>query len=244
MHQPSPRLCCASLRLLRSIEQYTLAGALSELAADALPPGVRQGATTLNDLAAAHHRQQHGVEAGPAGWQDVGSSLGDASSSSSSSECDARSVQAGVGLVSPTESPVRHIYLPGQPRSPFSRDQHGSGTLLAGAAAVPPQAPTYQRQDALKMPLTSSSVPSADSSMHASQQQQEPPVQVEVQQQAAARRGPLAWLGLSAGTELRTTPGAAAQFRILLFRSGGWLGGRVCVCVAAQQPLWAASAVW
>lgn len=40
-----------------SIEQYTLAGALSEVAASALTPGLRAG-STLKDLAMAHHNQQ------------------------------------------------------------------------------------------------------------------------------------------------------------------------------------------
>lgn len=51
---------------------------------------------------------------------------------------------------------------------------------------------------------------------------QEAPQQAQLA--AAEPGGLLAWLGLSAGSELRATPGAAAQFGLLLVRSGARAG--------------------
>jgi hypothetical protein len=201
-----------------SIEQYTLANALSELSASGLAPGVREaGAATLRELAAAHHAQEEAAE-GQLSQQTEAASEADACSGGdlrSSEGGDASSIRAGGGQQSSltsssrqlsfTESPVRHLHLPGQPQSPFSQGQ-GQGQHEGASAA--PQA--FQRQKAFKAPPAVRPTPV--------------PVLVEVQQeqQGGASEGLLAWVGLSAGKPLRTTPGAAAQFGILLFRSGGW----------------------
>ncbi|PRW59962.1 white-brown complex 30 [Chlorella sorokiniana] len=151
-----------------SIEQYTLAGALSEVAASALTPGLRAG-TTLKDLAVAHHNQQQ---------QAAAVRNSDQQRQQAKAEEQQRRVSSG-GTPSA-------LHLP----SPF--------------AGQPADAAT----------------PGSSFVQHSASQPVPVPVLVDVQAAATESSGLLAWLGLQGGSELRATPGAAAQFGLLLIRAG------------------------
>jgi hypothetical protein len=196
-----------------SIEAYTLAGALSELSASGLAPGVRQaGASTLRELAAAHHAQRE-AEAAPRDQGEAQPAVGGGG--------EGRLAASSSQLIplGTADSPVLHLHLPGQ--SPFGQEDGGGQEAEEEAANA---APSRERQAALD---------AADGGSQPSQppppQQQQAPLVVEVQPVQAARRGgPLAWLGLAGPSPLRSTPSAAAQFGILLLRSGeaGRVAGR------------------
>ena len=168
-----------------SIEQYTLAGALSEVAASALTPGLRAG-TTLKDLAVAHNQQQHRTAVNAHQLQPDGG------------EQQRRVSSSGTPAA---------LHLP----TPFAGQAPEAGT------------------------------PASSFVQRAAGQPQPVPVLVDVAAAATESTGLLAWLGLRGGSELRATPGAAAQFGLLLFRSGGhsegWmtksmrLRGKVCTAV-------------
>jgi hypothetical protein len=203
-----------------SIEQYTLSSALSELASGGLSPGILQGGASLRDLALAQ-RQLEGV---PASGQQkeqqqlqllqeqeqqerqggLESASGDSGSTGSSAGLEAASADS-------TPTSVR-LPLP----SPFSRD--------AGDGAPA----DYQRQNALKLsspPASTASSGSTGGSFTQRQPQQQRqqlqvPVLVDVQRPEPKPQGLLAWLGLAGRTPLRATHGTAAQFGILLVRSG------------------------
>lgn len=162
-----------------SIEQYTLAGALSEVAASALTPGLRAG-TTLKDLAVAHNSQQQPKQASVARVGHQQRQQG----SPEAEEQQQRRVSSG--------GTPHALHLP----SPFA-------TQPANAAT-----------------------PSSSFVQHTAGQPVPVPVLVDVQAAANESTGLLAWLGLRGGSELRATPGAAAQFGLLLLRAGEQ--GRMC----------------
>lgn len=174
-----------------SIEQYTLAGALSEVAASALTPGLRAG-TTLKDLAVAHHNQQQQAAAAQGGGQQQ--------QQQAQSEEQQRRVSSG--------GTPHALHLP----TPFAK---------------PAQVAT----------------PSSSFVQHSAGQPVPVPVLVDVQAAANESTGLLAWLGLKGGSELRATPGAAAQFGLLLLRAGdagclqGWLELAGWCCVAPTPLL-------
>ncbi len=174
-----------------SIEQYTLAGALSEVAASALTPGLRAG-TTLKDLAVVHHNQQQQAALAQGGDHQQ--------QQQAQSEEQQRRVSSG--------GTPHALHLP----TPFAK---------------PAQVAT----------------PSSSFVQHSAGQPVPVPVLVDVHAAANESTGLLAWLGLKGGSELRATPGAAAQFGLLLLRAGdagclqGWLELAGWCCVAPTPLL-------
>ena len=116
-----------------------------------------------------------------------------------------------------------------QPQQPSGQPEPAAATGTAAVAAAS-TAPRLSWQSGVStQPGSGSSC--CDGRSVSSSLKQEPPLLVETLHPPAKRRGLLAWLGLDGGSgSLRIVPGTAAQFALLLFRSGGWVGGWVGWC--------------